>query len=273
MKILAALLLVCAPLAAQKKTVYIITDAEGVAGICRQDQTENKDPELRQLLTGEVNAAADGFFDGGADEVIIWDGHGGSATLSAQTIHPRARLLIGSPGPTMLFERRFSALAFVGQHARANTSAAVMAHSYSSLGIQQFLINGKPAGEIEAMAALAGDFGTPVIFLSGDRAAAANLREIVPGAETAVVKEGLSYYACLTLSGPAARDLIRATAQRSMAKIGTVRPYRISGPVTIQVERTTRSTLAPDAGEQIDARTLKYTGKDFTEAWRRYRGR
>src|SRR5574340_637453 len=135
MKILAALLLLCAPLAAQKKTVYIITDAEGVAGICRQDQTENKDPELRQLLTGEVNAAADGFFDGGADEVVIWDGHGGSATLSAQTIHPRARLLIGNPGPNMLFERRFSALAFVGQHARANTSAAVMAHSYSSLGI------------------------------------------------------------------------------------------------------------------------------------------
>ncbi|MFB3827005.1 MAG: M55 family metallopeptidase [Bryobacteraceae bacterium] len=273
MKTLAVLLAVCAPLAAQKTTVYVITDAEGVAGICRQDQTDNKNPELRQLLTAEVNAAADGFFTGGAEEVIIWDGHGGSATLSAATIYPRARLVIGDPGPTMLFERRFSALAFVGQHARANTSAAVMAHSYSSLGYQYFLINGKPAGEIEAMAALAGEFGTPVIFLSGDRAAVADLRAIVPGAETAEVKEGLSYYACVTLSGPAARDAIQLAAQRAMKKIGIVRPYRIPGPVTIQVERTTRSTLPPGAGDQVDARTTRYTGKDFTEAWRRYRGR
>ena len=36
---------------AQKKTVFLITDAEGVGGICRQDQTEPKDTELRQLLT------------------------------------------------------------------------------------------------------------------------------------------------------------------------------------------------------------------------------
>ena len=36
---------------AQKKTVFLITDAKGVGGICRQDQTEPKDTELRQLLT------------------------------------------------------------------------------------------------------------------------------------------------------------------------------------------------------------------------------
>ena len=71
-----------------KKTVFLITDAEGVAGVCRQDQTDPKDNEMRQLLTGEINAAVDGFYDGGADEVIVWDGHDGSQTLSALTIHP-----------------------------------------------------------------------------------------------------------------------------------------------------------------------------------------
>ena len=29
-----------------KKTIYMITDAEGVAGVCRQDQTDPKDAEI-----------------------------------------------------------------------------------------------------------------------------------------------------------------------------------------------------------------------------------
>ena len=75
---------------AQKKAVFLLTDAEGVGGICRQDQTDPKDNELRQLLTGEINAAVDGFLAGGADEVVVWDGHNGSQTLSTLTIHPKA---------------------------------------------------------------------------------------------------------------------------------------------------------------------------------------
>src|SRR2546427_3859323 len=96
-----------------RKTVFMITDAEGVAGVCRQDQTDPKDSEMRQLLTGEINAAVQGFLEGGAEEVIVWDGHDGSQTLSALTIEPRARLIIGGLGPTMLMERGFAAVAFI----------------------------------------------------------------------------------------------------------------------------------------------------------------
>src|ERR1700675_4462564 len=83
-----------------KKSVFMITDAEGVAGVCRQDQTDPKDNEMRQLLTGEINAAVEGFLSGGADEVVVWDGHDGSQTLSALTIHPKAKLIMGGLGPT-----------------------------------------------------------------------------------------------------------------------------------------------------------------------------
>ena len=145
---------------------------------------------MRQLLTGEINAAVEGFLAGGAEEVIVWDGHDGSQTLSTLTIHPKAKLLMGALGPSMLMERHFSAVAYVGQHSKANVRGGIMAHSYSSLGIQNMLLNGKPVGEIDVIAAMAGHFGTPVIMLSGDQAAANELREIVPDAEVAVVKEG-----------------------------------------------------------------------------------
>ena len=266
-------LLICLPLMGQaKRSVFMITDAEGVAGVCRQDQTDPKDSEMRQLLTGEINAAVQGFLEGGAEEVIVWDGHDGSQTLSALTIEPRARLIIGGLGPTMLMERGFAAVAFIGQHARANRRGGIMAHSYSSLGIQNMFMNGKPVGEIETRAALAGWFQVPVIFLSGDQAAADDLRAIVPDAEMAVVKEGLSNYSCITLSADAARRLIRERARASMAKIGKIRPYRLEGPVTFQIEHTSRHALGVDAGtrpgvEIIDARTTRYTGKDFLQAW------
>ena len=53
-----------------KKAVFVITDAEGVAGVCRQEQVEPTNPELQKLLTGEVNAAVRGFLKAGAEEVI-----------------------------------------------------------------------------------------------------------------------------------------------------------------------------------------------------------
>jgi D-amino peptidase len=255
--------------AAVPKRVFVITDAEGVAGVCRQDQTDPRNSEMQKLLTGEINAAVEGFLRGGADEVDVWDGHDGSETLSALTIDPRAKLIIGNLPSSMLMERGWAAMAFIGQHARANSRGGVMAHSYSSLGIQTMLMNGKPVGEIETRAALAGWYGVPVIFLSGDQRAAEQLHAVVPEAETTVVKEGLANYACISLSAEAARALIRAGAERAMRNLERVHPYKVEGPVTIQVEYTTRNAL-PAGVEGLDARTVVYRGRDFLDAWKQY---
>jgi D-amino peptidase len=119
------LLLTAVFLSAQTKpTIFLITDAEGVGGVCRQDQVEPSNREMQQLLTAEINAAVQGFLDGGAGEVIVWDGHDGSQTLSTLTIHPRAKLVMGGLNASMLMERKFSAVAIVGQHSKANIAPA-----------------------------------------------------------------------------------------------------------------------------------------------------
>ncbi len=259
-----------------RKSILLITDAEGVAGICRQEQTDTKDPELRALLAGEVNAAVEGFLEGGIEDIYVWDGHGGSATLSALAIHPRARLIIGTLGRTMTLERGYSAVGFLGQHAMAGVRGGIMAHSYSSLGIQNLRLNGRNAGEIETRAALAGHFGVPVIFLSGDRAAVEELRAIVPQAETVAVMEGLGRHTCIAMSAEMSRQAIRAAARRAAEKLGKVPPYRIDGPVVIEIEYTTRNSLRPDAGEAlggevVDDRTIRFRGSNFLEAWTKAR--
>ncbi len=272
------LLLAVQAAAQPRTTIFLITDAEGVGGVCRQDQVEPSNREMQQLLTAEINAAVQGFYDGGATEVIVWDGHDGSQTLSTLTIHPRAKLVMGGLGASMLMERRFSAVAFVGQHSKANIRGGIMAHSYSSLGIQNMKLNNKAVGEIDVIAAMAGHFSTPIIMLSGDKAAVEELREIVPEAEFAVVKEGLGRYVCISESAESAQRMIRGAAQRSVAKIASIKPYRVPGPCTLEIEYTTRNSLPIDselrtAAEVIDDRTIRFRGKDVLEVWQRYRTR
>src|SRR5579872_2091848 len=83
--------------------IFIVTDMEGVGGVNNADEQllpgQRRYDESRRLLAGEVNAAVTGALEGGASEVVIWDGHDSSRSLSIDEIHPRARLIQGSSTP------------------------------------------------------------------------------------------------------------------------------------------------------------------------------
>lgn len=265
--------------ASKPKKIFIITDMEGVSGILDSDMQcqPYKSPrwdESHKLQTGEVNAAVDGLLAGGATDVVVWDGHDSSQSLSVLDIHPRARLLAGEPiSPTLELDPSFSAVIFIGQHAMAGARNAILSHSYSSLGIQNIWVNGKPTGEIGARVMLAGYFGIPVIMLSGDTAACGEVHDYVPQAECAEVKSGVSRTAGFMLSHQAACDLIRQKAQRAMERLDELQPYRTSGPIEVKVEFTTRGerNIRPGQGvERLDERTWVFRGKDIVDAWLKY---
>ena len=257
----------------------MITDMEGVDGIFNSELQCNpfqspRFEESRKLLTGEINAAVDGLMEGGATEVVVWDGHDASRTLSTLDIHPKARLLMGSPvSSTLELNSSYSALVFIGQHAMAGAEKGVLAHSYSSDGVQNIWVNNKTVGEIGARVMLAGTFGIPVVMLSGDAAACKEIHELVSQAECAEVKWGVSRTATFSLSHPAACSLIREKARRAMERLAEFKPYVLSGPVEVKVQFTTKATpdIQPRAGiEQLDERTWVFRGKDIIEAWLKY---
>ena len=261
------------------KSVFMITDMEGVSGIFDSDLQciPFKSPrweESHKLLTGEVNAAVDGLLAGGATEVMVWDGHDSGQSLSALDIHPKARLLLGRPvSPTLELDSSYSAVIFIGQHAMAGARNGILSHSFDSEGIQNIWVNGKPTGEIGARVMLAGYYGVPVIMLSGDAAACAELHDLVPRAECAEVKSGVSRTAGYMLPHPAACQLIRQKAQRAMEHLGEFQPYRIPGPVEVKVEFTTRGERAihPTEGVQrMDERDWIFRGKDIVDAWLKF---
>src|SRR5690349_2302489 len=76
--------------------IYIMTDMEGVSGISTQDQTNPTSHHYdggRRLLCADVNAAIAGAFDGGADEVVVSDGHHSGFNLILSEMDPRATYL------------------------------------------------------------------------------------------------------------------------------------------------------------------------------------
>jgi D-amino peptidase len=264
---------------AKAKKVFMITDMEGVDGIFNSELQCNplqspRFEESRKLLTGEINAAVDGLLEGGATEVVVWDGHDGSKTLSTLDIHPKARLLMGTPvSSTLELNSSYSAVVFIGQHAMAGAEKGVLSHSYSTDAVQNIWVNNEPVGEIGARVMLAGTFGIPVIMLSGDTAACKEIHQLVPQAECAEVKQGVSRTAAFSLPHPAACSLIHEKARRAMERIADFKPYPTSGPVEVKVQLTTKGTASLDPApgvEQLDERTWVFRGKDIIEAWLKY---
>jgi D-amino peptidase len=267
--------------AAQGRTgrkVLIMSDMEGVDGVFNWADQCNplKSPrwqESQKLLTGEVNAAVEGLIAGGATEVVVWDGHDGGESLSASDIAPRARLLIGSPVPPIReFDSTFSAIIFVGQHAMAGAKDSVLPHSFF-FNIQNLWVNGRLVGEIGIRVMVAGEMGVPAIMLAGDTAACREIRELIPEAECAEVKSGVSATAGYTFPHPVACHLIRARAERAIKRLAEFKPYRVAGPVEVKVEFATSGAPGPALGRasrRVDERTVVYTGKNIIDAWFRF---
>jgi len=155
----------------------------------------------------------------------------------------------------------------------AGAEKGILNHSYSSESVQNIWVNNKPVGEIGGRVMLAGALGIPVIMLSGDTAACHEFHDLVPNAECAEVKSGVSRTAGYSLSHPAACALIRSTAERAMRRLAEIKPYTLSGPVEVKVEFTTTGVHSFRSGggvEQIDERTWAFHGKDILDAWLKY---
>ncbi|HUU14247.1 MAG TPA: M55 family metallopeptidase, partial [Terriglobia bacterium] len=94
--------------------------------------------------------------------------------------------------------------------------------------------------------------------------------DLVPEAECAEVKSGVSRTAGFMLPHLAACALIREKARRAMNRLAEFKPYTMSGPVEVKIESTTRGgrSYPPREGvEQVDERTWVFRGKDIVDAW------
>ncbi len=221
----------------------------------------------------------EGAFKGGAREVVIWDGHDGSRTLSIDEIDRRSQLIQGRPTPATYYlgDRLYDGIMFVGQHAMAGAKNGVLAHS-QSFSVQNIFLNARPVGEIGQVAAIAGYFNIPVIMLAGDQAACEEVLALQPKAEIVAVKSLAGKGSTLSLSHAEAKARIEAAARRAVQRLSEFAPWKIQGEVELKFEYYPESPGTPAPvlsreNKQVSPRTVVYRGATVLEAFEQWLGK
>ncbi len=256
--------------------VYIFSDMEAVAGIEEWDDRNDtsyansiRRRRNQHLLTQELNAAAAGAFDGGADEVIVKMGHADSVLY--EELDERVQFICRGVTWLQGIDEDVDACFYVGGHSRAGTPDGVLAHTWSHTGVKAWYVNDLEVGELGVCALIAGYFAVPYVFHAGDAAACREAEELIPGVVTAAVKKGYGTHSALHLSKERARTLIRQKAREAMSRLEHIQPLTVprrpESPLYVFRQVTTREDLeSSDDGQGkrvIAPDTVEHYGDDL----------
>ena len=258
--------------------VFISFDIEGVSGITDEKDINEDSPGFetaRRLATGDVNAAVEGAVLAGAEEVVVYDGHGFKRNnLIFEKLHPKARLVrsrLETPGFNMLgFDETCDAVFFIGWHARPSMPG-VLSHCYHPQVFLEWRVNGVPVGEPELSAAYAGLYNTPVVLFSGDDCSCAEVKKWNPACECVVTKSAIDRQAAICFPTEVTWEKIRLGAQKAVENIDQVQPFSFEMPVHIEADtifdhHAAAISLIPGV-KRLKPRTIAFDSSDYCEAF------
>src|SRR5438093_309557 len=146
-------------------------------------------------------------------------------------------------------------------------------HEGRELYTEEF--NGVSVGETGINAALCGQWGCPVLLVTGDEAVCREATELLGGGLTTVaVKKGLGRFSARQIAPLKARELIEDGAKRALKDLTAVMPYDPGRPCEITIE-----FMAPDrlveyrnrrGVRQVDDLTLASEAEDWWTAWSQF---
>jgi D-amino peptidase len=146
----------------------------------------------------------------------------------------------------------------------------VRAHTFRSALFTHVGVNGRAISEGFMSAALAGQFGVPVVMASGDDVAMAELRAQVGPIETAEVKRALGFHSAETLTPAAACELVARKVKAGLARRGEMKPLKLDGPLALEIgfKHYLQAEVAAylPGTERIDAHTVRFPASSPSEA-------
>lgn len=273
--VVALALLVSEASAQDGLSVYISADMEGVVGVVTGDQlgpTGFEYGRFRELMTQEVNAAIEAARAAGATRIVVSDSHGNGENLLIERLPPDIELVRSWPRPLMMMQgidASFDAAIFIGYHASTTNTQGVRAHTISSANLTAIRLNGIEMLEASINAAIAGDFGVPVVMISGDDAVVEEARRVIGDMEGAVVKRTLGFHSAQTIMPERAYALIGQRVRAALGRLDDFRPYRMTGPLELEI--TFKNYMPAELMaylpnvDRVDAHTIRFVGRDMTE--------
>ena len=260
----------------QGKKIFISADLEGVVGAVTSEQLGPNGFEynrFREFMTAEVNAAINAARAAGATEILIADSHGNGQNLLIEKLPKDVKLIRSWPRPLGMMEgidSSFDGVIFTGYHASTDNMEGVRAHTFSSASFTSIKVNGKVMTEGSWNAAVAGEFGVPVIMVAGEDTAVNEVKALIGNAEGAIVKESISFHSAKSLHPEAAYDLITEKTSYAVKNIKKYKPYKIKGPVTVSVSfkhyQPSQILAYLPMFIRTDSHTIEFKAKNMVEA-------
>ena len=157
----------------------------------------------------------------------------------------------------------------------AGTPDGVLSHTVSGQAWQNLRFNGTLVGETGINGALCGNWGCPVLLVTGDRASCREARALLgDGLTTVEVKQGLGRFSARQLVPAKARQLIEDGARTALADLSAVAPYDPGRPAEIEIDFTSPDRLVEYANrkgvEVTGPRTLVSRAEDWWTAWSQF---
>ncbi len=265
--------------------ILIAADMEGISGVTNWNQVTQghfEYPRFRAIMTEDVNAAICGAFEGGAQQVVVTDGHGSGSNILIEALDSRVILNAGNASPFAMVQGiesgNFDGVLYVGYHARSDSADGVLAHTWSSQRVANLWLNDILMGEYGLNAALCGHYGTPVAMISGDQTACAQATDLLGNLETAVVKQATSFQSAECLPPPAAQALIQAAATRAVAKLAGgqgPKPFTLQEPIqgvlAFRLVEMADSASRLPGSKRLDGTRIAFSAADMPTAYKTFR--
>lgn len=261
---------------APKLKVHISVDMEGVAGAVTGDQLGPAGFEygrFREFMTQEALAAVNAARQAGATEIVVADSHGNGENLLIEQFPPEVHIVRSWPrqlGMMAGIDETVDAAIFIGYHASTNNPAGVRAHTFSSATLTRVALNGVEVTEGAWNAAIAGHFNVPIVMISGDDAAVAEVRKVIGDIEGAETKKSLGFHSALTLTPPAAAELVGQRVKAALGRRTAFKPYKPSGPVSVEVGfknyRPVEVLSYLPLFERTSSHSIRFRARDMVEA-------
>ncbi|MEV6122903.1 M55 family metallopeptidase [Streptomyces sp. SID8352] len=260
--------------------ILISADMEGATGVTWPADVLPGTPQwerCRSMFTSDVNAAVLGFFDGGADEVVVNEAHWTMRNLLLERLDERTEMLTGRHKPLSMVEGvqhgDVDGIAFVGYHAGAGMEG-VLAHTYLANQITGVWLNDVRASEGLLNARVVAEYGVPVVLVTGDDVACEDALGYAPGAPKVAVKDHVSRYAAVCRTPSRTASDIRAAARTGAALAVRHEPVD-AGPFTVAVEfdaehLAAACTVVPGVA-RVAERRISYTHTTMYEAIRTFK--
>jgi D-amino peptidase len=258
--------------------VYISADMEGITGVASVDQLSPSNFEYqqaRQWMTGDVLAAIEGARAAGATEFVVSDSHGNGESLFIDKFPTDIPITIvrSFPRPLGMMEgidSSFAAVMFVGYHASTSSLTGVRAHTISSALLTRIALNDVSQSEAGINAAIAAQFGVPVVMITGDDQIIAESKQRFGGAlEGVAVKRAVGFHSAATMTPEAGQRLIRERATIALQHRADMKPYRVAQPIRLDVSMKNYRPVEllgylPNV-QRIDSHTVRFIAKDMIE--------